>query len=124
MIDDIYNSDVSTPDYDSGVLDAYGSGFEVGDGQTSIPAGSMNDWGSWARNIAGSVVTGAVDMYKYRTISGQGGIPAVAPNGSVYAEGQRVKNMGIPVASIGGIQITSGMVLMGAAVAAFLILKK
>lgn len=85
------------------------------------PTGSLNDWGSWSRNVAGSVITGALDMYKLRTISGNGGVPAVGADGRVYTEGQRTTGLKI---GAGGLQISPVYLLAGAALVAFLVLKK
>lgn len=111
MWDDEYG--FSYPSIDGGAASNTSGGM-------GAASGSMGDWGSWARNVAGNVITGAVDMYKYRTIGAASGVPAVAPNGQVYTEGTRV-----PVAAnVGGLQISSGVILLAAVAAAVLILRK
>ncbi len=85
-------------------------------------AGTLSDWGSWARNTAGSVITGALDMYKYRTISGAGGVPAVSPSGQVYTEGRRVPT-GVTIGA-GGLAISSTWLIVGAVLVGYLALRK
>lgn len=88
------------------------------------PAGTLNDWGSWSRDIAGSVITGALDLYKYRTISGAGGIPAVGVDGRVYTEGRRAESpKGLSV-NAAGLNISGTWLIVGAAIVGYLLLKK
>lgn len=86
-------------------------------------APQLSDMGSWARNVAGSVIEGAIDMYKYRTVSRAGGIPAIDPNtGQVYTEGRRAPS-GVTVGAT-GLTISGTWLIVGAAVVGYLLLRK
>lgn len=90
---------------------------------TVLPSGSLNDWGSWARNIGGMVIGGAVDSYKYRTIAGAGGIPEVGQNGNLYTVGTRspIKQ---PAPTIGGLSISPMILIAGAGLVALLLVMR
>ena len=87
-------------------------------------SGSMNDWGSWARNVGGTIITGALDVYKIKTIGGASGVPGVDPRtGRPYIEGQRTVTPG--AVSVGGMSVSPMLLIGGAvAVAALLLLRK
>lgn len=92
-------------------------------GATGNNAPALSDMGAWARNVAGSVIDGAIDMYKYRTISKEGGVPAVDPaSGRVYTEGRRTPT-GVQVGAA-GLTISGTWLIVGAAVVGYLILRK
>lgn len=115
--DDFFNG--TDPDYLSRMLDGV-TGTQA-PAQTRMPAGDLNDWGTWFQKTAGAVVGTALNTYQYGQIAKAGGVPAVAPNGMVYTEGQQA---GVGYGTKNGAGV-SPLLLIGAAVAvAFLVLRK
>lgn len=92
---------------------------DVIDDGSGFPEGSVSDWGTWARNIGQTVITGAVDTYRYRQIAAAGGLPAVSTNGRLYTEGQRTP---APSGVVAGLGVSSGMILAGAVVLGVVVL--
>lgn len=91
----------------------------MGDDEIVSPS-TMNNWGQWAQNQAGSLIGGALNMWQYRTIAQSGGVPAVSSTGQVFTEGKR-----IPSVTLGTNGVTiSPMVLIVGAVLLFVIAKK
>lgn len=112
---EIYDSYDTTPAYDYGTLTG-------GDASEKLPDSSLQDWGSWARNIGQTVITGAVDMYKYQAIGRNGGIPAVGTTGRIYTEGRT--NVP-PQNTVAGLGVSPTVLLLAAAgIAALLLLRK
>lgn len=104
-----YNSDAQ-----SGPLNA----LEYG--EAALPSGSLNDWGSWAQGIGKTIITGAVDTYRYRTIADNGGIPEVGQNGQLYTVGTRAP-VQRPAVQVGGLSISPMLLLAGVGLVAFIL---
>lgn len=114
-----FGTDTSAPDYASEALTSSDTP-PVATG-SQLPAGGMNDWGSWAMGIANQAIGASIDTYKYRTIAGAGGIPAVGQNGKVYTEGTRTP---APAQTVAGVPVVGLVVLGVVALAAVLLLRK
>lgn len=93
----------------------------------TLPAGDLNDWGSWFQKVGTAVVNTGLDTYKYGQLSKYGGVPAVSRGGAVYTEGQRAPGVayGNGQAAAAGFGVSPVILIAAAvAVAALLLLRK
>lgn len=80
----------------------------------TVSASPLSDWGQWAQQQAGSLIGGVMNMWQYRTIANNGGVPAVTPSGQVYTEGKRIPGVSVSngAVTISPLMLAAGVVLL------------